>query len=85
MFKASLLIAVICTAVVACASTPQPAPKTASVPAGCVQTGSRITGKADQCPFPGRSYSQEEMERTGRFGDVGAALSQLDPSITVHH
>ena len=88
MFKASLLIAVICTAVVACASTPQPAPKTASsVPPGCVASGSRITPSTTGttgCTAFGRSYSNEDIRRTGE-DDVGKAIALLDPTITVHH
>jgi hypothetical protein len=32
----------------------------------------------------GRSYSQADIERTGKT-NVGDALAQLDPSIMVHH
>jgi hypothetical protein len=31
-----------------------------------------------------RSYSQDDIERTGKT-NVGDALAHLDPSITVHH
>lgn len=33
--------------------------------------------------LPGRSYSQDDLRRTGRT-DVADALQQLDPSIRVH-
>jgi hypothetical protein len=60
------------------------AAKTPAPPAGCVQgTGSRIPEKAGQCAGVGRSYSGEELKRTGQTSP-GDALSMLDPAITVH-
>jgi hypothetical protein len=46
-------------------------------------TGSRIDGKA-KCRAIGRSYTGDDLKRTGKT-TVGGALSLLDPSITVHH
>jgi hypothetical protein len=41
--------------------------------------------RAGECSSaPGRTYSDEDMERTGQT-NVGDALQLLDPSITVHH
>lgn len=49
----------------------------------CVkETGTRIRAGSGRvgCRFAGRSYSREEMDRTGET-DVGRALQRLDPSI----
>jgi hypothetical protein len=48
------------------------------------ETGTRLPPPPGQCAAFGRSYSSEEMDRTGRT-DAGAALQMLDPSITSHH
>ncbi len=50
----------------------------------CIRdTGSRIPAKKGRClPVTGRSYSQQDLLRTGR-PDLGEALQQLDSSITV--
>jgi hypothetical protein len=73
-----------------CAST---AGNVASKPAAAqndrncvVDTGSRLAPAPGTrgCRGIGRSYSDEDISRTGRI-DVGDALSQLDPSVTVHH
>lgn len=45
------------------------------------QTGSRIQRKEGECvPSPGKSYSQEDLQRTGEF-DNSKALRRLDPSV----
>lgn len=47
------------------------------------ETGSHIPAKKGQClPVNGRSYSQEDLRRTGE-PELGRALQKLDPSITV--
>jgi hypothetical protein len=47
--------------------------------ANCLQTGTRIRLKADQCSaVPGRVYSQDDLQRTGQT-DVSQALRRLDP------
>jgi hypothetical protein len=47
------------------------------------QTGSLIRAKPGQClPVAGRSYSGEELRRTGT-PDTARALQMLDPSISV--
>ena len=59
-------------------------PATAAVvkdPTCLTETGSRISGS--KCRGYGRSYSNEDIERTGQTS-AGDALSLLDPSITVH-
>jgi hypothetical protein len=70
--------------VAACASTPgtTPKPVASATPAGCVRdTGSRLT-PAGGCAGLGRSYSHEDLARTGQT-TVSDALGQLDPTITV--
>lgn len=47
------------------------------------ETGSHIPAKKGHClPVAGRSYSQQDLRRTGE-PDLGRALQKLDPSITV--
>lgn len=47
------------------------------------ETGSRIPVKKGHClPVAGRSYSQQDLQRTGE-PELGPALQKLDPSITV--
>lgn len=50
----------------------------------CIRdTGSRIRVKKGHClPVAGRSYSQQDLQRTGET-DLGSALQKLDPAITV--
>ena len=51
--------------------------------AGCTHdTGSRIPRK-DGCAGVGRSYSQDDISRTGQ-PSAGGALRLMDPSITSH-
>ena len=54
--------------------------------AGCLQdTGSHIPAKRGEClPATGRSYSAEELQRTGTQ-DTARGLQNLDPSIRVGH
>jgi len=48
---------------------------------GCTgDTGSRIQRKEGECRGPGRTYSQDELERTGPF-NTADALKRLDPTI----
>ena len=75
-------------ALAACAGAPprdttkSAAAAAATVPAGCVgETGSRIP--QDACAGIGRSYTQEEIQRTGAV-DTGQALRLLDPALSVH-
>lgn len=50
----------------------------------CIRdTGSHIPPPKGQClPVAGRSYSQQDIQRTGAV-DVGQALQMLDPSVRV--
>jgi hypothetical protein len=62
----------------AAASAPQQNP-------GCLtQTGSLIAANNANCSAFGRSYSKDDMDRTGAT-TADEALRLLDPSITVVH
>jgi hypothetical protein len=90
MLRTLFICAVVSASAVGCSSTPQPRPDTqaaaSTTPRPCAPaTASRIPARPDECsPSPGRSYSQEDVERTGQT-NVADALQMLDPSITVHH
>jgi hypothetical protein len=73
-----------------CATTTENAkskPATAAVakdPTCLTETGSRISGSPpSKCRGYGRSYSNEDIERTGKTS-AADALAQIDPSVTVH-
>ena len=86
------IMATLCAAMAAgCAtnSTPEAdAARLASGTAGkdssqefCVrETGSRIKMQEGKCIGPGRTYTREELERTGAI-DTAEALQRLDPRI----
>jgi hypothetical protein len=86
------VVCAIVTALVlaACAATtPNVKPNTASAaaaqnPACLTQTGSRIVGDRADCMAFGRSYSRDEIDTTGKV-NLGDALQNLDPSISVRH
>lgn len=86
MFKTLL----ICTAaLLAACSTTRPAAtpdsRTANVTCPDSATGSHLPSKEGKCgASPMRSYSQDDVQRTGQT-DVGDALRMLDPSVSVHH
>ena len=89
MLKTLVICAVASASVVGCSSTaPRGDAKTASAAEvhPCVlQTASRIPARPEECSAsPGRSYSENDVERTGKT-QAGDALPLLDPSITVHH
>jgi hypothetical protein len=52
-------------------------------PACLTQTGSRITSNNANCAAIGRSYSSDDIYRTGST-TAGEALRLLDPSLTVN-
>ena len=73
-----------------CAATPQnpnskPAASAAAMkdPNCLTDTGSHIASGKSKCRGYGRSYSNDDIERTGQTS-AGDALSLLDPSIIVH-
>jgi hypothetical protein len=72
-----------------CAATPKDPNSNAAASAAlndpnCLtDTGSQIVSKSS-CRGHGRSYSSEDIDRTGKTS-VADALGVLDPSITVHH
>jgi hypothetical protein len=90
MIKSLALCAAVAASCVACTTTAPTrtaaATTTATTTQPCRQdTASRIPMRAGECSSaPGRTYSDEDMERTGQT-NVGDALQLLDPSITVHH
>jgi hypothetical protein len=53
-------------------------------PACLSQTGSRIASDDAHCSAFGRSYSNEDVDRTGAT-TPGEALRLLDPGLTVRH
>jgi hypothetical protein len=90
MIKSLLICAVVSASAVACSTAGPPRSETRSAAAAptqpCVpETASRLPMRPGVCSSaPGRSYSNQDLERTGHT-DVGDALQMLDPSITVHH
>ena len=69
-----------------CAATPQskPAATAAMMDPNCLtETGSRVPSDKAACRGFGRSYSHDDIDRTG-LTDAASALALLDPSITVH-
>jgi len=64
--------------------TPGSSVATAQVSTCLSATGSRIPVTGTECAGIGRSYSGEDMIRTGKT-TVGGALPLLDPDITVQH
>jgi hypothetical protein len=82
---ASLLILVACAAATTDVKPKAEAPgAVAQNPACLTQTGSRIADKKANCSAIGRSYSSEDIDRTGST-TAGDALRLMDPSVTVHH
>jgi hypothetical protein len=72
----------------ACAASmgvkPNPAAALAQNAACAPQTSSRIAANSTNCTGIGRSYSSDDITRTGAT-TTGDALRLLDPAITVHH
>jgi len=81
-----LTLTLLLTTLCGCAARPMKADD-ASAPGtdlGCpTSTGSRLSSPG-HCTGFGRSYSQADIQSTGKT-TVGDALGQLDPDITVHH
>ena len=53
-------------------------------PACLSDTGSRLPSSGADCSALGRSYSSEDIDRTGS-STAGGALRLLDPSLTISH
>jgi len=72
-----------------CAATsqnvqPKPAASAAMKNPNCLtETGSRISSGKSGCRGFGSSYSQDDIDRTGKMS-AGDALAILDPAVTVH-
>ncbi len=67
--------------------TASAATKDAVARSSCLtNTGPRLPVSASQCASYGTSYSAEELQQAGAGGgNVGTALQNLDPRITVQH
>ena len=65
---------------------PMQAKANSSPPPGCVfpGTATRLPERPSECAAFGRSWSQDDLRRTGQT-DVGQALQMLDPSVSAHH
>lgn len=89
MFKKLLSAGCLVLALAGCASAPRAPDAAKSVaaakaPPGCVpETATRIPVSPSGCAGFGRTYTQEDIQRTGA-GDTAQALRLLDPSLTVH-
>jgi len=90
MIRALIIGILSAGALAACSTTPSHpahrAARTASaVPPGwCAKAdGTPLRPGSDGCNAMTRSYSGEQLRRTG-MTDVGHALQMLDPEVTVH-
>ena len=82
----AIFAAIILAGCAAAVDTRGNAAKSAAVavdPACLHQTASRIPVSGANCSAMGRTYTNEDIMRTGQTS-VGDALALLDPSITVH-
>lgn len=90
--SAAIAAAATCLMLHACATTPRPATGSNAGPpdkrqnSACIKDNiaSRIKQVEPRCAAGGRSYSSDDIERTGAT-TTGQALQLLDPSITVGH
>ena len=90
MLKKILLGACLVLPLAACttpSATREPPKSAALAPVGtggCVaDTATRIPVKEGNCAGFGRTYTQQDIQRTGE-ADTAQALRLLDPSLTVH-
>ena len=68
-----------------CATTKPPTSvATVTDPSCLTDTGSRVASGPGKCRGIGRSYSSQDIQRTGQTS-AADALSLLDSSVTVHH
>lgn len=81
---ASLLVLAACAANTAVVKPKAAAPEAVAQNPGCQsETGSRISGTNANCSAIVRSYTHDDISRTGST-TVGEGLRLLDPSITIH-
>ncbi len=83
---ATAALATLCM-LTACASAPSAGgpPVAAQATRTCpTQTGTRIPVSPPDCSAAGRSYSNDDINRTGA-ATAGGALRLLDPALTVTH
>jgi hypothetical protein len=72
-------------ALFSCTTTKPPASAAAANDPSCLtDTGSRVSLGPGQCRGVGRSYSGQDIQRTGATS-AADALSLLDSSVTVRH
>src|SRR5580700_9985682 len=81
---ATLVLCVACAAGTADVKPKAAASALNQNPACLTQTGSRIAANDANCSAIGRSYSHDDIDRTGAV-TADEALRLMDPSITVHH
>jgi hypothetical protein len=84
MTKRTALTSALFFALAACSSTGSKPPTEIAKNSHCVdQTASRLSVDQSPCASFGRSYSEEDLRRTGRT-NIAEALQTLDPSISAH-
>jgi hypothetical protein len=89
MWKNTFITAAIALSLSACATqpaaqSPPAAASTATQNAGGCGPHTLSSGLiVNNCTSPGSTYTQEDLRRTGEGGNLGNALSQLDPSVSV--
>jgi hypothetical protein len=89
MLRSMLTGASLLVVLAGCTTTGHDASKPASAAQGgrpvCLSvTGQRESADSSRCAVYGRSYSREDLKRTGQT-EVGPALQMLDPAITSNH
>jgi hypothetical protein len=68
-----------------CATTNTQSAMTTRGTSTCLtSTGSRIPSPDTHCTATGRSYSQTDLDQTGKTTAAGA-LGMVDPSVTITH
>jgi hypothetical protein len=78
-------VTIVAMALFGCATTQPPAAAATSNDPSCLtDTGSRVAMGPGPCRGFGRSYSNQDIQRTGKTS-AADALSLLDSSVTVHH
>jgi hypothetical protein len=87
MWKNTFITAAIALCLGACAThpaaqSPPAAASTVTQKAGCGPS-TLSSGLINNCASPGATYTQEQLRRTGVIGNIGQALSELDPRIRV--